>query len=126
MVVFRMMSGLGIVRTEHHPLPPPPSTSVNWELLTASQQVSIGAEDAVSTWKAVVPPPFLSLSLSLPQSLSSSLPPFAFVADGELTLLCRRSPSLSIIPSFLPPSLFALVCALQSAGNEHSVQMGSS
>lgn len=65
--------GIGIERAEHHPLLSTP-TSGNWELPTTSKQLSIGAEDAVSTWKTVVPPPFLFPNLSHLLSLSYSLP----------------------------------------------------
>lgn len=58
------------------------------------------------------------------------LPPCPFVANTDLTLLCRLSPPFSIILSLLPPSLFffffASASMLQSADKEHPVQMDSS
>lgn len=93
----------------HTHQPPPHPNCANWELPTSSSQEAIGCRDGVSTWRATGPSSLFSpstyLSLFIPPSLPHSLPPTAFVADGELALPWRRSPSLSIIWFFFPPRL---------------------
>lgn len=123
------------------PLSPPPHTHTSppphlWELASISSQEVIGCRDRASTWRATSPSFLFSPSTYL------SLFILPLVADGDLALPWRRSPSFppsaSSASSSLPPSVSVRACflfgfffcplaiAVQCTNKKCSVEMGSS